>query len=51
MTNNQFCSLLSVCGCLALFISMVLMFFGVSPAIWGAAAGALIGFLGLVNFD
>ena len=51
MTNNQLCSLLGGSGCFILFISMVLMFFGCSPAIWGAVAGALIGFLGVVNYN
>ena len=51
MTNYQLCSMLGVSGCFILFISMLLMFFGVSPAAWGAAAGALIGVLGLVNYD
>ena len=51
MTNNQLCSLLGAGGCFILFISMVLMFFGTGAAIWGAAAGALLSIIGLVNYD
>ena len=51
MTNNQLCSLIGGSGCIILFISMVLMFFGTTTAIWGAAAGAIIGIIGLVNFN
>ena len=51
MTNNQVCTLLGGSGCVILFVSMLLMFFGVSPAIWTAGAGAFLGYLGLVNFD
>lgn len=51
MTNNQLCSLLGVGGCVILFISMILMFFGTEAAIWGAVVGALMGILGLVNYD
>ena len=51
MTNNQLCSLIGACGCAILFISMVLMFFGITPAIWGAGIGALTGIFALVNYN
>lgn len=51
MTNNQLCALLSGGGCFILFISMVLMFFGYTTAIWGATVGALIGVFGTLSYD
>lgn len=51
MTNNQLCSLLGAGGCAILFISMILMFFGTEVAIWGVVAGALMGIIGLVNYN
>lgn len=51
MTNNQLCGFLEVAGCFILFMSMGLMFFGLSSAMYGVAVGAVIGLLGLVNYD
>ena len=51
MTNNQFCSILGVSGIFIAFMSMGLIFFGVSSAIWGAITGFTFAGIGLVNFD
>lgn len=51
MTNNQLCGFLGAAGCFILFMSMGLMFFGFGSAMYGAAIGAIIGLLGLVNYD
>ena len=51
MTNNQFCSVLGIGGIIIACMSMGLMFFGITPALWGAVAGVVLAGLGLVNFD
>lgn len=51
MTNNQFCSVLGIFGCLFSFIFMVLMFFGVPDAIGGVIAGFLFAGISLLAYD
>lgn len=51
MTNNELCELLGLSGCAITFVALVLMFFGVGAAVWGAVSGVLLGYISLKNFD
>ena len=49
--NNALCNCLCGFSGVVVFFSILLMFVGVNPAFWGVVIGAVIGGLGLVNYD
>lgn len=51
MTNNQLCGLLGVGGVTITAMALGLMFFGVTPAVWGAVVGIVLANVALVNYD
>ena len=51
MSNHQVCAMLDIIGTLIMYLCMCAMFFGMMDMWFGAALGAAIGLIGLVNDD
>lgn len=51
MTNNQLCNLILVISCCALSFCMGLVFFGITPAVWGIIISIILAIFGLYEYE
>lgn len=51
MTNNQLCNVIGIIGCVITFFGLGFMFFGVTAAWMGAAAGLALCGLSLIGYE